>query len=473
MLFNSLDFLVFFIVVFVLYWSIPNKFRWLVLLASSYFFYAYWNPIYVLLLLASTLIDYIISLKLTQHEKRSIRKIGLILSLLLNFGILFSFKYYNFFVEIFNQNIAQIIYFNKLKTHSIIFPIGISFYTFQTVSYTIDVYLKKINPERNFGKFALYIAFFPQLVAGPIERAGNLIPQIDLATNVKISWINFVSGLKLILWGLFLKVVVADNLSDLVDSKLNYSVVHSGGAIAFGIVLFAFQLYTDFNGYSKMAVGLAKLLGYNLSMNFDYPFTSSSFNQLWRKWHISLSTWVKDYIFIPLGGSKRNFQRTILNINISFVLMGIWHGASYNHILWGIICGLLFSFEIVLWKYVKVLHYLQSKMKIMSALIIFLLFCLSIVPIRANNLDHTLQLYSKLLEFKFFDFYFWFADNKFAPGMIGLYIVVAIEFWFGFNFNNWLNLKNKTTESIFYFVTFFLIVLLGKDAGSEFIYFQF
>ena len=268
MLFNSLDFLFFFILVFIVYWSSSNKYKWVILLICSYFFYAYWNPIYIILLFLSTFIDYFFSLYYTSSTNPFKKKLGIFISLFLNFGLLFSFKYYNFFTEGLNLLISSLTSHEMVfPQYSILLPLGISFYTFQTVSYAIDVYRGTIPAEKNLGKFALYISFFPQLVAGPIERAGSLLPQINEPKKV-LDMHSFSSGIRLILWGLFLKVVVADNLADLVSAKFNYVESQTGGALFFALFLFAFQLYSDFNGYSKMAMGLAQLLGFKLMNNF-------------------------------------------------------------------------------------------------------------------------------------------------------------------------------------------------------------
>ena len=350
MLFNSLDFLVFFVSVFVIYWIIPSRAKWIILLVCSYFFYAYWNPLYIFLLFASTLIDYVFGLYFTSSNNSWKQRVGLIVSLSLNLGMLFSFKYYNFFADGINALFTGLFNHKVIPNFSILLPVGISFYTFQSISYAIDVYKKQIPAERNLGKFALYLSFFPQLVAGPIERAKDLLPQINTA-NKTLSFDLFKSGLKYVLWGLFMKVVVADNLATLVDSKFELLSTRTGGEMLFAMILFTFQLYCDFNGYSRMAVGLAKLLGYDLLINFSYPFVSSSFTEFWRRWHVSLSRWFRDYIYHPLGGSKKNVGITIRNTAIVFIVSGLWHGATINFLLWGVMCGVLMIVEILIKNY--------------------------------------------------------------------------------------------------------------------------
>lgn len=473
MLFNSLDFLLFFIVIFIAYWNVSNKYKWIILLFSSYFFYAYWNPVYIILLFLSTYIDYFFSLNFTSSNNQFKKKIGIVLSLLLNFGLLFSFKYYNFFIEGLNQIISTFTsYPNILPHNSFLLPLGISFYTFQTVSYSIDVYRGKIEVEKSLGKFALYVSFFPQLVAGPIERASDLLPQIN-EQKKSLNFHALLEGTKLILWGLFLKVVVADNLADLVNAKFNSVQSQSGGGLFFALFLFAFQLYSDFNGYSKMACGLAQLLGFKLMNNFNYPFISSSFNEFWKRWHISLSQWIRDYVFFPLGGTKGNSITTIRNILITFFIIGIWHGASINYILWGILSGLLLISEFILNKFlIKGVEWIK-KIKVLKIGLVFSLFCLSIVPIRSITFNDSLIVYEKIFNSKLFDIYFWFADNRYHPGLLGLYILIFIELWFGLKINSKFNIKNKLTLFSFYILIFFMILLLGRDSGAQFIYFQF
>lgn len=472
MLFNTLDFLLFFLIIFVAYWSIPNKFKWILLLICSYFFYAYWNPIYILLLFISTAIDYFLSLYLTSSLDIKRRKLGLYLSLFLNFGLLFSFKYYNFFTVVVNSFLGTFSNVKLLPELSIILPVGISFYTFQTVSYSIDVYRRDTIAERNFGKFALYISFFPQLVAGPIERVNNLLPQIKEPFKT-IDSSDFYAGIRLIIWGLFLKVVVGDNLADLVSPKFGQLSGQSGGALLFALILFAFQLYTDFNGYSKMAMGLARLLGYRLMNNFNYPLISSSFNEFWKRWHISLSQWIRDYIYIPIGGSRSSTAKTCINLLVAFMLSGLWHGASFNFLFWGFLCGALFVSELLLSKFIFDRIHWWKNFKWVNIFFVFGLFCLSLVPFRTNSFQDTITVYGRLSEIKLYDLYFWFADNRYSPGMLGLYIVVFIEIWFGLNLNSKINLRNKYTNYLFFIVLFFMIILLGRDSGSQFIYFVF
>lgn len=472
MLFNSLDFLFFFLLIFIVYWSLPSRHKWIILLISSYFFYAYWNPIYLILLFASTLIDYIFGIYFTSSTNSIKQRLGLIVSLCLNFGLLFSFKYYNFFADGINSFFLELFQKKVIPNFSILLPVGISFYTFQSVSYAIDVYKKRIPAERNLGKFALFISFFPQLVAGPIERAKDLLPQIHF--EKKIFSINYLKqGIKWILWGIFVKVVVADNLAMIVDAKFEGIVNRSGSEMLFAIVLFTFQLYCDFNGYSQIARGLAKILGFDLMINFRYPLVSRSFSEFWRKWHISLSQWFRDYLYVPLGGSKTTFINTLRNIFIVFILSGLWHGATLNFVIWGCICGIYLIAEIVFKSLFLDRLNLSQKTKLFGIPLVFSLFVLSLIPFRSESLSESALIFDRIRDFSLSELYFWFADNRYAPGMLGLYVVIFIEIWFGLKLNDIFNLKTKFTEPLFYSVIFFMILLLGKDSGAQFIYFQF
>ena len=340
MLFNSLEYIVFFIAVFILYWLIPAKHKWLLLLISSYFFYMCWEPIYILLILLSTGIDYFLCLHLTGSEHKKNRKIGLYLSVISNLSILFLFKYFNFFQTELQHLLSYFDVNYSPSTSTLLLPLGISFYTFQTLSYSIDVYRKVITPEKHFGKFALYVSFFPQLIAGPIERAKDLIPQLQTKIR-KFNTEDFKNGILLFVWGLFKKVVVADNCAILVERYFENSTNETGGTMLFATYLFAIQIYCDFSGYSDMAIGSARMLGIKLKTNFKTPYFSSSITKFWHRWHISFSQWIRDYIYIPLGGNRMSKYRVAFNLLITMTIGGLWHGASWNFVLWGIVNGVL------------------------------------------------------------------------------------------------------------------------------------
>ncbi|GFI01245.1 peptidoglycan O-acetyltransferase [Lachnospiraceae bacterium] len=354
MLFNSIDFLLFFPVVVMIYYIIPQRIKYIWLLAASYYFYMNWNVKYVLLLFSSTIVTYVcgrliggIEIKKIDKKRAEIyKKISLMGCLLINLGILFIFKYYGFFANSIGNLLIQLRIEARMPQYDIILPVGISFYTFQALSYTIDVYRGEIYAEKNFLKYALFVSFFPQLVAGPIERSKNLLKQ--LGKNGKCSSRQIKEGLFLMLWGYFLKIIIADRAAVIVDNVYNNVGIYGGWYLIAATFLFAMQIYCDFAGYSTIAMGAAKILGINLMENFDAPYLSKSVSEFWRRWHISLSSWFKDYLYISLGGNRKGKIRKYINLMIVFCVSGLWHGASWTFILWGGINGFFQVVEDVL-----------------------------------------------------------------------------------------------------------------------------
>ena len=332
MLFNSAEFLLFFPLVALLYYLLPARLRWVLLLAASYLFYASWRIEYLALIITSTTIDYLAGMGIVHTTDATVRKRYLTLSILSNLGILFAFKYWGFFSATVNEALGL-----AIPNADLVLPIGISFYTFQSMSYTIDVYRGQVKVERNFGRFALYIAFFPQLVAGPIERAKRLLPQ--LRQHVQFEYHAATSGMRLIAWGFFKKVVIADRLGQLVDAVYGAPQTASSLALLLATVFFAFQIYCDFSGYSDIAIGCARFLGVRLMPNFRQPYFATSLREFWQRWHISLSTWFRDYLYIPLGGNRGSHLHWGRNILLVFVVSGLWHGANWTFVLWGAIHG--------------------------------------------------------------------------------------------------------------------------------------
>jgi len=333
MLFNSLEFILFFPTVVCLYYLCPHRFRWALLLAASYFFYMSWRAEYIFLIIASTVLDYTVALRLERSESPRNRKAWLGLSLSGNLGLLFFFKYFNFFNDSVATTFEALGMSYAIPAANVLLPVGISFYTFQTLSYTIEVYRGNKKAERHIGKFALYVAFFPQLVAGPIERATALLPQFFERKDFEYTRVT--DGMKLMVWGFFKKVVIADRLATMVDPVYNDLSAHSGPAIALATVFFAYQIYCDFSGYSDIAIGAAQVLGFKLMTNFRQPYFSRSIPEFWRRWHISLSTWFRDYVYIPLGGNRVSLFRLYVNVAIVFVVSGLWHGANWTFLAWG------------------------------------------------------------------------------------------------------------------------------------------
>ena len=335
MLFNSIEFLLFLPVVLTLHFLLPHRFRWALLLAASYVFYMAWQPAYALLILASTLVDYTVALRMP-HASARLRKLLLGCSLTVNLGLLASFKYYDMIVTTFAALVAPWWHWEP-SSLGVLLPVGISFYTFQTLSYTIDVYRGTLPPERHLGRFALFVSFFPQLVAGPIERAGHILPQI--LTRQHWDTARAISGLRLVLWGMFKKVVIADQLAGFVNAICSDPTNYNGPAIVLGTLAFAYQILCDFSGYSDIAIGTARILGFNLSVNFDQPTLARNVAAFWSRWHITLVTWMRDYVFIPMGGSRVALPLVVFNVLFVFGVSGLWHGAAWHYVLWGLLNG--------------------------------------------------------------------------------------------------------------------------------------
>ena len=341
MLFNSVDFLIFFPIVVLLFFIIPAKLRCFWLLAASYFFYMCWNVQYIFLIIASTVVTWICGRFIHRCRERRYRKLLLISCLVFNLGILFFFKYFNFFLDTCGRLFGRFGLTLSERHFDILLPVGISFYTFQALSYTLDVYREKIEPERNFFRYALFVSFFPQLVAGPIERSDHLLRQITQIEKHRLwDYERVTNGLMLMVWGLFQKMVIADRAAILVDAVFDNYYMHGTVALTAGAVCFALQIYCDFASYSTIALGAARVMGFELMENFNTPYFAVSIRDFWRRWHISLSTWFRDYLYIPLGGSRCSRGRKYVNILITFTISGLWHGAGWNFLVWGMLHGI-------------------------------------------------------------------------------------------------------------------------------------
>lgn len=338
MLFNSLSYAIFLPIVFILYWIIPSRYRWGLLLVSSYYFYMSWSYKYAVLILFTTIISYSASLVIEKSEKLFVKRVIMGIAIVLCLSVLFVFKYYNFAL----RTAAHFIAFEP-RYLNLLLPVGISFYTFQTLSYVVDVYRGDVHAEKNFGIYATFVSFFPQLVAGPIERTSNLLPQIRGKHTFNAE--NSYYGIRLIVWGLFKKMLIADNLAVYVDSVYGDIYNYTGGSILIATLFFTFQIYCDFSGYSDIARGSAKLFDIDLMENFKSPYFSSSVKDFWGRWHISLSSWFRDYLYIPLGGNRVSKVRNCLNVIITFLISGLWHGANWNFVIWGGIHGMAQIYE--------------------------------------------------------------------------------------------------------------------------------
>lgn len=337
MLFNSLQFVIFLPIVFIIYWAISDKYRWMLLLIASYYFYMSWNPKYVVLIFTTTFVSYMAGILLEKFENIKIKKLILLITLMVCLGNLFFYKYFNFVSE----SVADVLGIFSIKlnplTLNVLLPVGISFYTFQTLSYVIDIYKGVVKAERHFGIYATFISFFPQLVAGPIERTSNLLSQIK--SKKVFDYDQATYGLKLMAWGYFKKLVIADNLSQYVSKVYDAPQSYTGFTLVLATVFFTLQIYCDFSGYSDIAIGLAKILGVNLMTNFKSPYFSQSVKEFWSRWHISLSAWFRDYVYIPLGGNRVGKVRHVINLMITFFVSGLWHGANWTFLIWGGVHG--------------------------------------------------------------------------------------------------------------------------------------
>ncbi len=388
MLFNSLQFIIFYIVITSGYYAIAHRWRWALLLLASCYFYMVFVPKYIIILMCVIVIDYVAGIYIEKTTKNK-RKYWLLASIAANVGILFVFKYYSFF----NENLTQLTTWfggsNPLPIWSVVLPIGLSFHTFQAMSYTIEVYKGKQKAERHLGHYALYVLFYPQLVAGPIERPQNILPQFKIAHRFDAQL--FKSGLWLMLGGFFRKVVIADRLAVAVNAAYNQVDHQNGLTLALATILFAFQIYCDFSGYSDIAIGAARTMGFKLMTNFDKPYLASNISQFWHRWHISLSTWFRDYVYIPLGGNRVLVARWFSNLIIVFLLSGFWHGANWTFIIWGLLHGIYLISEILIKRHTKLRLPL-----VLQRITTFVLVCLAWIFFRANTVSDAFIILQKI-----------------------------------------------------------------------------
>ena len=482
MLFNSVDFVFYLIIVFTLYWFVFNKrtqTRNLFLLVVSYIFYGWWEWKFLILIAFSSFVDFSCGLKIRKTQSKKLKKKWLILSLTTNLGLLGVFKYFNFFSNSFADILTSIGFNVHPITLKIMLPVGISFYTFQTLSYTIDVYRGKITPCSNPITFFSYVSFFPQLVAGPIERATNLLPQFNKKKQFDYSKAS--QGLKLILWGLFKKVVIADYCAIIVNNVFdNYQEV-SSSSLLLGIICFSFQIYGDFSGYSDIAIGTAKLFGFDLMTNFSKPYFSRDIAEFWRKWHISLSTWFRDYLYIPLGGSKGGKLKSLRNISIIFLVSGFWHGANWTFVFWGAIHTLLY---IPLFVFNLNRVNLQEQTSLFptfkNTILMLINFCfvsLAWIFFRSKNMSNAFE-YIYLLFTKPFGKLGIVLDSSYGAWIYWIIILIGLE-WFSRKWPHPFELLNRIgIPKIFRFSVYLLFIFIiatkyFENQQKEFIYFQF
>lgn len=480
MFFNSLEFFLFLPIVFALYWAIPKHnilYKNVLILLASYVFYGWWDWRFLALIVLSSVVDFAISQKLGQIEEKNKRKLLLIISLVMNLGMLMFFKYCNFFIDSFVD--AFSFFGQKMDPQrlNIVLPVGISFYTFQTLSYTIDVYRKQLKPSNNWISFFAFVSFFPQLVAGPIERATNLLPQFK--TEKKFDYVKSVDGLRQILWGFFKKIVIADNCAAIANRIFDHHENMPASMLIIGSVMFAFQIYCDFSGYSDIAIGLARLFGFDLKKNFAFPYFSRDIAEFWRRWHISLSTWFRDYLYIPLGGSKGSRGKQIRNTFIIFLVSGFWHGPNWTFVAWGGVNALLFLPLLLRNKNRKNTNIvaenklLPSFSEFLGIFTTFSLVCLAWIFFRAETMSDAFAYISNIFNASIlilptFELEEWFT-------LFFLVIFVGVE-WVNRDkeYAIALNLKPKSRWFNWsaYLAILLIIVVFAGDL-QDFIYFQF
>lgn len=469
MIFNSIQYLIFFPIVFLVYWIMPHKWRnWLLLLAS-YYFYMCWNSLYAILIIFTSVSTWGLALAMDSKNDKS-RKTLLSGSVLLNISILFTFKYYDFMMSIFSDVAALMSIQITPRKLGLLLPVGISFYTFQAIGYSIDVYRRTIQPERNLGIFALFVSFFPQLVAGPIERATHLLPQFK--EEKFFSYDLFRNGLMIMVFGFFLKLALADRCAIYADSIFNNIPQHNGGSYLLAAVCFTFQIYGDFCGYSLIAIGSAKMLGYDMCSNFNRPYLSSSITEFWRRWHISLSSWFRDYVYIPLGGSRCSHLRRNVNLMTTMLLSGLWHGASMNFVVWGGLHGVVMCIEKMLGiaKSPSNNNPLRKGLRITST---FIIACFLWIFFRADNLTDAITIITGI----FTDFgkpYIVWAHILIIAFVLALLMIQEIVYERGFHITSIKNIwLQHTVRYLFIVLTIAFIMLFGVLNGDQFIYFQF
>lgn len=473
MLFNSIEFLLFFPVVTALFFLLPHQYRWVLLLGASCFFYMFFKPEYILILVFTIIIDYYAGILLENETNLKRKKLYLMMSIIANVGVLAIFKYFNFL----NNNITGIAnvfgVHNPVPALRMLLPIGLSFHTFQAMSYTIEVYRGNQKAERHFGIYALYVMFYPQLVAGPIERPQNILYQFRI--RQKFSYENAVTGLKLIVYGLFKKIVIADRLAEYVNQV--YGDIGNANSISaiLAVCFFSFQIYCDFSGYSDIARGTAKFMGYDLLINFNRPYLATTISEFWSRWHISLSTWFRDYLYIPIGGNRKGKFNWYKNIFIVFVISGLWHGANWTFIVWGALHGFYNIFGLITKDIRQKIAISIGMMrlpilnKLINQVTIFVIVTFAWIFFRAENFNKAYLVIHKLFEGSFKWNLVQVSAEKGPMGLLMDFFVIGLLL-LSYRLPKDLKVKN---DFLFLFIFTFLIIILGKNGASEFIYFQF
>lgn len=458
MLFNSLHFFCFFLAVTPVYFALAHQHRWKLLLLASCYFYMTFIPVYILILGFTIVVDYFAGLLIEQSSGKK-RKQFLVMSIVANIGLLAFFKYFNFLNDNLSFLLGDVGYQNQIPYLNILLPIGLSFHTFQAMSYTIEVYRGNQKAERHFGIYALYVMFYPQLVAGPIERPQNILPQLH--EKKEFNYSDVVEGLKLILWGVFKKVVIADRLSIYVDTIYNNPADHGSITLITATVFFTFQIYCDFSGYSDIALGCARVMGFRLMVNFRRPYLAKSFSEFWSRWHISLSSWFRDYLYIPLGGNRVSIPKWYFNLFIVFIISGLWHGANWTFVIWGGMHGLFLIFST---QFKRLDHWL----------ITFPLIAFTWIFFRANNLEDAVLICKNILSAKRGGLFLG-NPSTFFYGVLWIFLLVFAEYVTEY-YPNKIKIFDNQVKAIRYagyIMVVVLILLFGVFNASQFIYFQF
>lgn len=479
MLFNSFAFLVFFPVVTFFYFILPQAARWVWLLAASCFFYMYFRPVYIVILAVTILIDYVAAILIERQESKVAKKKFLVLSLVANLGILFIFKYYNFF----DNSISSLLHAAHPVTPlvKLALPIGLSFHTFQAMSYTIEVYRGNQQAEKHMGIYALYVMFYPQLVAGPIERPQHLLHQFR--EEHAFDYGRVVSGLKLMMLGMFKKVVIADRLADITDHVYQVPLKYNGITTLIAVIFFSIQIYCDFSGYSDIAIGSARVMGFRLMRNFDAPYISGSITQFWRRWHISLSTWFRDYVFIPLGGSRVPPARWVFNILVVFLLSGLWHGAAWTFLVWGLLHACFYIGERILTTGKRKNENRAGARVFISWLVTFTCVTLAWIFFRAGTVEKAGQVFRSLLrlpsDIRHFSYTSFVANIPTSVFRLMIAAVLIILLLLSDRYkalpqlNSLLKRQPRYLRWLAYYTIILLIIFLGFFENRRFIYFQF
>ncbi len=466
MLFNSLTYLLFFPIICILYWCIPSRNRNVILLIASYYFYMSWEPAYAILIIITSLSTWGCALLIDKNEKQKKQIISL--CIIINLFILFTFKYYNFAITTITSTISLAGYKLYIPHSDFLLPVGISFYTFQCIGYIIDVYRKDIKPERNLLTYALFVSFFPQLVAGPIERAKNLLPQFHIQHTFNGD--SFIDGLKMMIWGYFMKLCIAGNVAPYVDAVYNNVPNHNGTSFLLATFFFTFQIFCDFGGYSLIAIGTAKCLGFKLMQNFNHPYLSLSVKEFWRRWHISLSSWFSDYVYIPLGGSRCSNVKHYRNLMITMLTSGLWHGANWTFVCWGGLHGLCLVCNSI---YTKISGKRSRTPKLLRIVLTFCFVSFAWIFFRANSISDALVIICKIITYQGRLFLGDGVPSLILPIiMIGILLLKEIKDEYQFkvslmhNSNPWISVLSSAMVII-------IILLCAEFNSGQFIYFQF